>query len=66
MTDDWAICDGAEVVVNTGLVFGADHAEHAEGADVLGDQFEMTAAPIIYSEAKGREHAADGEGIEPE
>ena len=62
-----ATCDGAEVVVSTGLVFSTDHAENAaEGADVLGDQFLMMAAPIIYSEAEGREHDADGEGIEPE
>ena len=67
MADDWATCDGAEVVVSTGLVFGADHTEHAaEGPDVLGNQFQMTAAPIFYSEAEGRKHEADGEGIEPE
>ena len=44
-----------------GLVFGANHAEHvAEGADVLGDQFKMMAAPMIYSEVGGSEHDADG------
>ena len=48
-----------------GLVFGANHPEHvAEGADVLGDQFKMMAAPMIYSEVGGSEHDADGGHIQ--
>ena len=41
-TDEWACCDGAKVVVNDWLSFGANHAEHfAEGADGFVDPFEM-------------------------
>ena len=59
-------CDAAELFVSAGLVFGANHAEHVAegGVDVLGDQFEMMAAPMIYSEVEASENGADGGRIQ--